>query len=95
MVGSGQGVGNSIDFSTGSRDATITQQPMASNRLLGNRQAFLNQTNQVTNFDDTKHAVRTSVMTKSTANSDHSNLPPIKGAEEKVIINVEDPNADL
>ena len=42
---------NSRDFSlegkTGSREGTgtITQQPMVSNRLLGNRQAFLNQTN--------------------------------------------------
>jgi hypothetical protein len=34
-------------------------------------------------------------MTKSTANSDYPNLPAINGAGEKVIINVEDPNADL
>lgn len=56
---------------------------MASNRLLGNRQAFLNQTSQVTNVDDTNKgaaqaaALRNSVMTKSTANSDYPNLPAV------------------
>ena len=80
---------------------------MASNRLLGNRQAFLNQTSQVTNVDDTNKgaaqaaALRNSVMTKSTANSDYPNLPAVNqqfingGDRQTINQNVEDPHADL
>lgn len=54
-----------------------------SNRLLGNRKAFLNNTNQVTNADE-KH--RDTVMSNSTKdNSDSGIVGP----------NIEDPHAHL
>lgn len=58
-----------------------------SNRLLGNRKAFLNNTNQVTNQDDTVKGHRDTVMSNST--KDNSEVGQNQGPT------IEDPHANL
>jgi hypothetical protein len=67
---------------------------MSSNRLLGNRQAFLNQTNQAINIDvdAAKAQFRSSNLTKTTANSD--SIIQVIGPDGK-LCNIENPHADL
>lgn len=62
-----------------------------SNRLLGNRQAFLNNTNQAVNVENDSGKLRNSVMTKTTATTE---LLQTIGPDGK-LINIENPNADL